>query len=177
MRLFFIVVAYGLAPSAVFAGSSEIDGGEGLKKCLDLHNARARLACYDNAAGYAPKSQGRVSEILSSTPSSSANLDNPTPEELEKQSETDFGLEQTRRKKEKEKQKALESIGGTVAKLSKRPRREIVVELENGQVWTQTSPRFLTIRVGDEVVIKRARLGGYILTTSRGGSSRVKRLP
>lgn len=70
----------------------------------------------------------------------------------------------------------LRELVSTVVKISRRVHNEMVVQLENSQIWTQTSARHLNLREGDNVIIRRGRLGGYILTSERGGSTRVKRL-
>ena len=90
--------------------------------------------------------------------------------------EADFGREQIERAKPIVERDEIAEINASVTDIKRRARNEMIVYLSNGQVWAQVSPRYLTIRNGDGVVVRRGRMGGYILTTERGGSTRVKRL-
>ncbi len=48
--------------------------------------------------------------------------------------------------------------------------------LENDQIWLQEAPRSLPFDEGDEVRVKSAKLGGYMLSNERGVSTRVRRI-
>jgi hypothetical protein len=50
----------------------------------------------------------------------------------------------------------------------------MVFRLENGQIWMQSSPRNLPFAVGNKVAIKSGRIGGYIMRSESGTSTRVK---
>ncbi len=51
------------------------------------------------------------------------------------------------------------------------------VTLANGQIWRELQSSRLDLDVGDQVVIKKGLVGGYLLTTeSSNRNSRVKRL-
>ncbi len=85
----------------------------------------------------------------------------------------DIGKEQLKPKRSKRK---TESITARVVKVSARPRGELIVELENGQVWVQSSVRWFKVKPGDRVSITKYRLGGYSLRTEGGASTRVRRV-
>jgi hypothetical protein len=52
----------------------------------------------------------------------------------------------------------------TVTAIDKRPRGELVVTLDNGQVWAQKSPdRYFPLKVGDPVAILAGSLGSFRL--------------
>jgi len=68
------------------------------------------------------------------------------------------------------------SIKSKIAAVRSKEKQKMVFRLENGQIWMQSSPRELPIRTGDEVTIKSGTVGGYILRTSSGTSTRVKRV-
>lgn len=123
--------------------------------CMKIEGDVKRLQCYD-----------RLFFEESKTVDSAAFV------EAQVQS---FGAEQ---KPNVVKQKVSEvlEIEATISKLGRRARNELFFTLDNGQVWSQVSPRDLDLDEGDTVTISRARFGGYILTSQRGASTRVKRL-
>ena len=54
--------------------------------------------------------------------------------------------------------------------------QKMVFLLDNGQIWLQSSPRNLPFHKGDDVTIKSGTMGGYILRTISGTSTRVRRI-
>lgn len=59
---------------------------------------------------------------------------------------------------------AAKRTSATVAAIDKRPRGELVVTLDNGQVWAQKSAeRYFPIAVGDSVEILSGALGSFRL--------------
>ncbi len=148
---------------------------------------RARLACYDSIFGRpaaaaplgapsaAAPATGAVAGTVAAAPvaatPAAAAAANP---------ETDFGLtEAAKRAREPEEsgERLPESISGTVARVARQPAGELVVTLENGQVWTQlqVDPR-ARVAVGDTVVIKKAALGSHLLVTASRYATRVRRV-
>jgi hypothetical protein len=70
----------------------------------------------------------------------------------------------------------LEVVPATVVKLAVRTNGWWIVTLDNGQVWSQVENRATAkVAVGDDVTLRRSRIGAYILTTSKGIETRVKR--
>ncbi len=69
-----------------------------------------------------------------------------------------------------------ESLVATVRAVIRRPNGAHVITLDNGQVWTETSldPSF-RVAVGEQVRIKRAAMGTYLLSTPSNRSTRVAR--
>lgn len=69
------------------------------------------------------------------------------------------------------------SITGSIAKVGNRPTGEWVVTLDDGQVWAQidASSRARLV-VGESVTIRKASLGSYLLVTSGGIATRVRRV-
>lgn len=59
---------------------------------------------------------------------------------------------------------AAKRTSATVKAIDKRPRGELVVTLDNGQVWAQkTAERYFPIEVGDTVEILAGALGSFRL--------------
>ena len=125
-----------------------------LDACIAIPQDAQRLKCYDGL--YRPDGIG-----VSTIPSAAQ----------------DFGQEQIDRNNPTAQSKQqLTELTSTVTKIGHNSRNALVFYLDNDQAWHQTSPKAFTIREADNVTIRRGRMGGYILTTERGGSTRVKRL-
>jgi hypothetical protein len=59
---------------------------------------------------------------------------------------------------------APKRMSATVTAIDKRPRGELVVTLDNGQVWAQKNPdRYFPLEVGDSVAILAGSLGSFRL--------------
>lgn len=70
----------------------------------------------------------------------------------------------------------LEVVPVTVVKLAVRSNGWWIVTLDNGQVWSQTENRAeARVQVGDEVTLRKSRIGSYILTTTNGIQTRIRR--
>ena len=119
---------------------------EGVDKCIAIKRDSRRLDCYDALFLPAEAKANRLGQ---------EHLDRAVPA-------TDPD--------------AIDSFNAKVVKLTKRSRGELVFELDNDQVWLQTTPRFLSIKEGDSVTVKRSRMGSYALRTDKGAATRVKRI-
>ena len=76
-----------------------------------------------------------------------------------------------------EKRTALSEITGKVAAVATRPYGELVVTLDNGQVWAEKATGSKTkVKVGDVVKIEAGALGSFILIAPNGRSSKVSRV-
>jgi hypothetical protein len=67
-------------------------------------------------------------------------------------------------------------LTSTIKAVRKRESQKMVFQLENDQIWLQSSPRSLPIYVGDVVTIKNGFIGGYIMRNEKGTSTRVQRI-
>lgn len=147
--------------------------GDAAERCAGLTDDRERLACYDGIFRQPITVPGAVAPgvpVASVAPSPASVPSNPV---------DDFGLsEATKRARDPEKAKQLpESISARVVHVRKLPAGELLVTLENGQVWTQigADPR-AKIAIGDTVTIKKASLGSYLLVTASRIATRVRRV-
>lgn len=61
-----------------------------------------------------------------------------------------------------------------IAAIRSESKQRMVFRLANGQIWMQSTPRALPFKAGDKVTIKSGRMGGYIMRSAGGTSSRVK---
>jgi hypothetical protein len=159
--------------------------GDSPQQCAALGDDLERLACYDRifrapavtappAAKAAPVTVGAASTATVAPATSTAAAPvagTPT---------DDFGLTEAAkraREPEESRQKRPESISGAVAGVARQPAGELVVTLENGQVWTQlqVDPR-ARVAVGDTITIRTAALGSYMLVTANRYATRVRRV-
>jgi len=151
--------------------------GDSPQQCAAIGVDVERLACYDRifrapavptpaAAGAASTAVGGAA-TMTVAPAAAAPPD-------------DFGLTEAAkraREPEESREKLPESISGTVAKVARQPGGELVVTLENGQVWTQlqVDPR-ARVSAGDTVTIRKAALGSHLLVTANRYATRVRRV-
>lgn len=73
---------------------------------------------------------------------------------------------------------ALDELALEVQGVSTHPDGRHTFEMANGQRWTQIEPRSArNVRAGDAVTVRRASLGSYMMSSSRGGAAhRVRRV-
>ncbi|WP_242162382.1 hypothetical protein [Lysobacter sp. M15] len=131
--------------------------------CATVAEASARLACYDKAF---PPSSGAT--ILADM------------EARRQQAVEDFGLNRQQRVErlpEQLRETEPDRIQGTIKGVLVRATGERVVTLESGQVWllTEVTSRG-RLKTGDQVTLREAALGSYMLVTSTGVALRAKRL-
>ena len=76
-----------------------------------------------------------------------------------------------------EKNELPAEIRGKVVELSRRPRGQWIITLDNGQVWLQKNADRTRIEVGDEVTIRRGVFGARRLFTDsdRGTAVSLRR--
>jgi hypothetical protein len=158
------------------------------QQCAAIGNDSERLACYDRifrapaaTAAASPAAGAAATSVVAPSATSAvvpaaATVAAPaasTPSD-------DFGLTEAAkraREPEESRQKRPESISAAVARVARQPAGELVVTLENGQVWTQlqADPR-ARVAVGDTVTIKTAALGSFLLVTTNRYATRVRRV-
>jgi hypothetical protein len=75
-----------------------------------------------------------------------------------------------------EKHTDLSEIAGTVTDLGTKPHGELIVTLDNGQVWAEIAAGKIKLKKGDAVKVERGALGSYSLIAPNGRSSKVARI-
>ena len=71
----------------------------------------------------------------------------------------------------------LKELSATATKIGAKPRGELVVTLDNGQVWAEIAPgSSIKVKPGDSVRIEAGTLGSFILIAPNGRSSKVSRV-
>lgn len=182
--------------------TSQVARADEPQRCAEIADDRARLACYDSLFGKpgapAPVSAPAAAEPVSASAAAGTDAATPTVAGTAKSAsatvvaagsvpaggatnpEADFGLTEAAkraREPEESREKLPESISGTVAKIGRQPAGELIVTLDNGQVWTQVQvDARARIAVGDTVTIKKAALGSHLLVTASRYATRVRRV-
>lgn len=179
------------------SGRAVASDAEAALRCAAMSDDTARLACYDaifrspgqsvatGAATAAP-----VAPAGPSQPAAAASVQAPAAAAPPRKPEEDFGLTPARKEsleaaKAKEsaappppkEPAAPESITARVTTAAHRLTGELVLILDNGQVWiqidTETKAR---VKEGDEVTIRKATLGSYFLVAPNHVLVRVRRV-
>ncbi len=172
------------------AWASEREQPHAGARCVAIEDASARLACYDQAfdrpaakgvasaaaaEGVAPAAAAGGS-LTTGSAAAPAGASSEAARAIE-----EFGLTETskrRRDPEKAKETMPESISASVVRVSFRPTGEVVVALDNDQVWEQAEIVTTQARVkkGDAVTIRKSALGSYTLLTPSRMVVRVRRV-
>ncbi len=139
---------------------------DALAHCTAIDAPTTRLACYDAAAGRPAERNPLVEPPV---PATSATAVKPTP--ARSSDPHDFGLTPAQRK---EAPSGPESIHARILGLGGDGGGHAVVSLDNGQTWfvADTDPR---LDVGQDITIKRAALGSFLMTTADRHAYRVRR--
>lgn len=165
-RCLHALVYVSLLAVAPLRAASAHDSAESLRACkAESDNAR-RLACYDREIAQLPTPTS-VEQPAAVVPATTPTLS----------AEESFGLseQQARKKQDIGEAPKLERLSARVAELSRRPHGELVITLDNGQIWAQKQAESLVVEVGDTVTIKAGALGSFLMSTASGRFTRVKR--
>ncbi len=164
--------------------------GQSVDACRSIDDDTGRLACYDHVfpraaaptAPPAPTAPGRPSRAAA-TPAGSAPVEStplkgaaPTDDAA---ASGDFGLNQRQlvASGRLEKPEEVQNVTARITDRRSNADGEFIVTLDNGQVWAQTELDTLAIpQAGEAVTIHRGLLGSFLLVTSHGVSTRVRRL-
>lgn len=164
-KLVFAMVLTSVGASCVHAAESSTAT---LLACAAEPDDARRLRCFDDAAAglrgapeAAPAQAAGVPAAASRPPSAPAAS-----------AEDRFGA-----REKFERQEPLREIVALVAAVSTRPHGELVITLENGQVWAELAPGSkIKVKPGDTVNIKAGTLGSFFLIAPNRRSSKVSRI-
>ncbi|KKO44644.1 hypothetical protein WG68_14765 [Arsukibacterium ikkense] len=144
---------------------------EALNECRQQQNALKRLVCYDEinlattsvkpaapARTPANEASAKATPTHGKPPALPAPAVNRAPLSKAPPAAEDFGLEH---KKTADKQ--TDQLYLTVSSISYSPRKELIVEFDNGQTWRQTGSGNYPIAVGERHFIKRGMLNSFTL--------------
>lgn len=175
-----------LAACSVIAASAQAASGP-THDCARVTDDTARLACYDQAFGrpvQTPPPAAPVAEVVPPTVTPTpATVPAPVPEAKPAEAPAapagEFGFKRgeiERAKDEGEKPPAIDSITAKVTAIESR-RGQFTATLDNGQVWSQIEINSkVHLEAGDDVTVRRAVFGSYLLTGPQGVATRVRRV-
>lgn len=139
---------------------------QALELCRAEQNTLRRLTCYD--AIQPATSHTAAPSNTSTTQSPTAPAANT---KVQKQPETDFGIEHR-----KVNEDAPDQIYLSVKEVRYSPRKELIVEFDNGQVWRQNGTDYYKIATGEQHFIKRGVLNSFLLGNDNNNRTiRVRR--
>jgi hypothetical protein len=152
------LIAAGTAQAAAPASTAEF------LACASEKDDARRLACFDAAVDRARTAPASPATAVAAVPLSQ---------------EERFGLHgDLKREKAQEvpELQELEQLQAEVTKVSTKPHGELVVTLENGQVWSEIQPNSgARVKAGERVTIKPGALGSFLLVPPNGRSTKVTR--
>jgi hypothetical protein len=154
----------------------------GVRACASEGDDARRLSCYDREiarfdqerrAVVAPSATAEVTTAAAAATAAVSPAPTAAPD-------AKFGYRGDIARKELDEQAAategVDRLEATITEVSSRAHGELVVTLDNGQVWAQKAPDSkMRLKVGDQVTIKKASLGSYVLMAA-GRSTRVTRV-
>ena len=141
--------------------------------CAALENAAKRLICYDKIFRNNGQPGRRTPSAELSLPSSTSSAPPPPTSEVVTSNQS---IPDPTQKPSTKNAREFKRFGSQVHSITRRARNEMAFHLANDQIWVQISPRYVTIKEGDNVEVRKQRMGGYILINERGASTRVSRL-
>jgi len=176
-------VATAIALSSVAAAAFSQALPPPVLACASVDNDIARLECFDREVarfGGAATVVAPTQSIAPSGPPPTANVATAPQTEVAPPN-ADFGLSgDLRRRKIEEERKTrpvAEELTAVVTKVTERPHGELVLELDNGQVWTQPEKKFGTIiKAGEKVRITQGAMNSFFLSTDAGTTTRIRRI-
>ncbi len=155
--VFFLAALLASLPAA--AQDSEFD------RCRDLESDAERLACYDAVS----KEGTDVAEGVDNAPTGG------TDEAATAGTAAAAIAEPEKKEKKKKRPRQYTAV---VTKMDSRPHGQVVVTLDNGEVWSeQYASRAFLVKVGDTIELKKSRFSsGYRLVAPGGRGYEVTRL-
>ena len=166
----FAALFSGTAPS--YAEATDVIT-EALLACADEPDDARRLRCFDAAAA-GLRSVPAAPTATVATPGAPTQAASPQASAPPASAVDRFGARGDIKGQEFEE---LSEITATVTAVSTKPHGELVITLDNGQVWAEIAPGSkIKVKTGDPVKIETGTLGSFFLIAPNGRSSKVSRV-
>ncbi|MDR6984848.1 hypothetical protein J2X32_003503 [Rheinheimera pacifica] len=150
---------------------------QALELCRAEQNALRRLTCYDaisavTASTAVPSNTATSATATAAAPAPAPSVAVPAANTTaQKQPEADFGIEHR-----KVDEGAPDQIYLLVKEVRYSPRKELIVEFDNGQIWRQNGTEYYKIATGEQHYVKRGALNSFFLgNDSNNRTIRVRR--
>jgi hypothetical protein len=165
-----LLAGAGLAPTQAAEVTSDA-----LLACANETDDVRRLRCFDGVVAGLRRAPAAPSATAAAAPNASPPTASPRTSAPPVSPEDKFGA---RGDLDREKRQALSELIATVTEVSTRPLGELVVTLDNGQVWAERTAANskIKVKVGDTVKIESGALGSFLLIAPNGRSSKVSRV-
>jgi hypothetical protein len=167
-----------------------------LKHCAALTDAGVRLACYDALAGSSASNQVSAPTAATSSSAVTAGIaaSNSPPAASSAppaatgaqpaasgaspaQADMEFGVHNGPLEAKLINPQREKHMLAVVSAISNRPRGELIVTLDNGQVWAQIEATRYPLKPGDQVEIDVGAMGSYVLwSPSNRRATKVTRI-
>jgi hypothetical protein len=143
---------------------------DAVRICAAETDSLRRLVCYDRAAAnFRPAGPAAIGSSIA-TPVAAPGADAAAA------SAAQFGVRNGPLDQAKDA-RGLKQIIAVITRLETQPRGEIVLTLDNGQMWQQNELlEYFPLAVGQRVQIRRGALDSYILYAPSKRSTRVVRI-
>jgi hypothetical protein len=146
---------------------------EAMLACADESDDAQRLRCFDAVVANMRKGP-RPAATVAATPPAAQPAVAPQPAAPTATPEQKFGA---RGDIKPDRHEDLSELNSTVTALGAKPHGELIVTLDNGQVWAEIAANSrVKLKVGDTVKIERGALGSFLLVAPNGRSSKVARI-
>lgn len=158
----------GTALLAIFFSSSsgaQAELSSAIEQCRTEQNVLKRLACYDEISI-------ANSDVLTASTERTYQTKNTSPTQADKHTAaSEFGLEHKQRNDE-----LPDQIYAVVRNVRYSPRKELIIEFDNGQVWRQNGSGTYLINIGERHFVKRGVFGAFYLGNDNSNRTlKVKR--
>jgi hypothetical protein len=176
-----LVIALTALPGARTAAQS-LD--EGLHRCAAERSDAKRLACYDRLEAAARPAATATLPVASAATPVATTTPAPVPAAATAAAPArdaaaaaqEFGVSEGPLAARRQAANP-HAITAVVTRVATRPRGELVVTLDNGQVWTQLQAvDYFPLSAGDRITISTGALGSYVLEAPSRRSTKVTRL-
>jgi hypothetical protein len=141
------------------------------RQCVAIADGARRLACFDGV--FASAGAAATEAAAGARPASTAAIPDAN-------ATGDFGLTEAQkqaRNPDAVKVTGPKEVTGVVSSIDRRRTGEVVVTLDNGQVWVQSDmSTTLRVRAGSTVSITSGALGSYFLSGDGRPPVRVRRV-
>jgi FtsZ-interacting cell division protein YlmF len=140
-----------------------------LSDCSKNNDDLQRLTCFDEVVTKEKNSQTKQHIEQHQAP-----LQVATTKQVDhtNQRQSEFGQEDKQRAKN-----SIKQIQATIISIKKAPHGELIITLDNGQVWRQTDSIRIKLRKGDSVNIERRAMGSFFIGTANANKTmRAKRV-
>jgi len=174
MKRCVMAAAWGVLLSGAGLARAADSTDEALLGCAQESDDAQRLRCFDSIVANLRRTTAAPVASAAAAPVPASPASAPPPARTAPTAEQRFGA---RGEISPDKHEQINELSGTVTALGTKPHGELVVTLDNAQVWAEiTTGSKVKLKIGDTVKIERGAFGSYSLIAPNGRSSKVSRI-